>query len=54
MVHCDRFVEHGHASGAEGPLKLKDIWADRVRLQIGHRTRELALFNLAIDSKPRS
>jgi len=35
-------------------LKLKDIWAIRVRLQIGHRTRELALFNLAIDSKLRS
>jgi integrase len=35
-------------------MKLKDIWAIRVRLQIGHRTRELALFNLAIDSKLRS
>jgi hypothetical protein len=35
-------------------LKLKDIWAIRVRLQIGERTRELALFNLAIDSKLRS
>jgi len=35
-------------------LRLKDIWAIRVRLQIGRRTRELALFNLAIDSKLRS
>jgi integrase len=35
------------------PLKLKEIWAIRIRLQLDHRTRELALFNLAIDSKLR-
>jgi hypothetical protein len=35
-------------------LKLKDIWAIRVRLPIANRTRELALFNLANDSKLRS
>ena len=35
-------------------MKLKDIWAIRVRLQIGERTRELASFDLAIDSKLRS
>ena len=34
-------------------LKLKEIWAIRIRLQLDHRTRELALFNLAIDSKLR-
>jgi hypothetical protein len=44
----------GQLVGQKAPLKLKDIWAIRVRLQIGHRTRELALFNLAIDSKLRS
>jgi integrase len=33
---------------------LKDIWAIRLRLQIGGRMRELAPFNLAIDSKLRS
>ena len=44
----------GKLVGQKVPLKLKDIWAIRVRLQIGHRTRELALFNLAIDSKLRS
>jgi hypothetical protein len=33
------------------PLKLKEIWAIRVRLQLVHDTRNLALFNLAIDSK---
>jgi integrase len=44
----------GKLVGQKAPLKLKDIWAIRVRLQIGHRTRGLALFNLAIDSKLRS
>jgi integrase len=32
---------------------LKEIWAIRVRLQLSKRLRELALFNLAIDSKLR-
>ena len=36
------------------PLKLKEIWAIRVRLQLADRRRELALFNLAIDSKLRA
>ena len=44
----------GKLVGPKAPLKLKDIWAIRVRLQIQNRTRELALFNLAIDSKLRS
>jgi integrase len=44
----------GRLVGQKAPLKLKDIWAIRVRLQIGNRTRALALFNLAIDSKLRS
>jgi integrase len=44
----------GKLVGQKAPLKLKDIWTIRVRLQMGHRTRELALFNLAIDSKLRS
>ena len=44
----------GKLVGQKAPLKLKDIWATRVRLQIGSRIRELALFNLAIDSKLRS
>jgi integrase len=44
----------GKLVGQRAPLKLKDIWAIRVRLQIGERTRELALFDLAIDSKLRS
>src|SRR5580704_2434534 len=32
------------------PLKPKDVWAIRVRLQLEQRKRDLALFNLAIDS----
>jgi len=44
----------GKLVGQKAPLKLRDIWAIRVRLQIGRRTRELALFNLAIDSKLHS
>jgi hypothetical protein len=34
-------------------LKVKDIWAIRVRLQIQVRTHDLALFDLGIDSKLR-
>ncbi|MBK9605276.1 MAG: tyrosine-type recombinase/integrase [Betaproteobacteria bacterium] len=40
--------------GQKPPLRLKEIWAIRVRLQVSKRTRDLALFNLAIDSKLRA
>jgi hypothetical protein len=43
----------GKLVGQKAPLKLKDIWAIRIRLELGDRRRELALFNLAIDSKLR-
>jgi integrase len=43
----------GKLLGQKPPLKLKEIWAVRIRLQLTHRSRELALFNLAIDSKLR-
>jgi integrase len=39
--------------GQKRPLKPKDVWAIRVRLQLEHRARDLAMFNLAIDSKLR-
>jgi integrase len=39
--------------GQKPPLKLKEVWEIRIRLQLGKRLRELALFNLAIDSKLR-
>ena len=44
----------GKLSGQKRPLKLQEIWAIRIRLQLMGRTRELALFNLAIDSKLRA
>jgi hypothetical protein len=43
----------GELVGQKAPLKVKDIWAIRVRLQIQARTRDLALFDLGIDSKLR-
>jgi integrase len=43
----------GRLTGQKRPLKPKDVWAIRVRLQLEHRARDLALFNLAIDSKLR-
>jgi integrase len=43
----------GKLIGQKPPLKLKEIWALRIRLQLGKRVRDLALFNLAIDSKLR-
>ena len=43
----------GRIVGQKAPFKPKDIWALRVRLQMEDRVRELALFNLGIDSKLR-
>jgi integrase len=43
----------GKVVGQKAPFKLKDIWALRIRLQMEGRVRELALFNLGIDSKLR-
>jgi integrase len=39
--------------GQKAPFKLHEIWAIRFRLQMASKTRDLALFNLAIDSKLR-
>ena len=39
--------------GQKPPLKIRDVWAIRIRLQLSGRLRDLALFNLAIDSKLR-
>jgi integrase len=41
-------------TGPKPPLKPKQIWSIRSRLQMARRTRDLALFDLAIDSKLRS
>jgi hypothetical protein len=44
----------GKLVGQKAPLKLKEIWAIRVRLQVYRRAHELALFDLGIDSKLRA
>lgn len=43
----------GKLIGQKPPLKPKDIWAIRFHLQNKHAVRDLAMFNLAIDSKLR-
>jgi len=40
--------EKGKLVGQKAPLRVRDIWAIRVRLQLAEKTRNLALFNLAI------
>ena len=44
----------GKLVGPKPPLTLQQVWEIRIRLQILKRIRDLALFNLAIDSKLRS
>jgi len=44
----------GKLVGQKAPLRLRDIWAIRIRLQLRNKKRDLALFNLAIDSKLRA
>ena len=43
----------GKLTGPKPPLRLGHVWSIRARLQLERRTRDLALFNLAIDSKLR-
>ncbi len=43
----------GQIIGPKPPLKPKHIWAIRTRLQLARHVRDLAMFNLAIDSKLR-
>jgi len=44
----------GKVVGQKAPFKLKEMWAIRIRLQLANRARDLALFDLAIDSKLRA
>lgn len=44
----------GKLIGQKPPLKLHEIWSIRIRLEMTNRDRDLALLNLAIDSKLRS
>ena len=43
----------GKLTGAKPPLRPKHVWAIRTKLQIDQLTIDLALFNLAVDSKLR-
>ena len=43
----------GRLTGQKRSVKLKEVWAIRVRLQLERHRRDLALFDLAIDSKLR-
>src|SRR5437764_4396805 len=44
----------GKFTGAKPPLRPKHVWSIRSKLQAEGRTRDLAMFNLAIDSKLRA
>jgi integrase len=44
----------GKIVGQKAPFKLKEVWAIRIRLQLAGRIRDLALFDLGIDSKLRA
>ena len=44
----------GKLTGQKPPLKPQEIWVIRIRLQMADRVRDLAMFNLAIDSKLRA
>lgn len=48
-----RFVEERQTHRSKSTAKLKEIYAIGTRLQLAHQLRELALFNVAIDSKLR-
>lgn len=50
---CRPAWNKGRIVGQKRPLLPKHVWAIRVRLEIAERHRDLALFNLAIDSKLR-
>ena len=53
-THTPAPSHKGRLIGQKPPLKPKEVWAIRIRLQIQGKRRDLALFNLAIDSKLRS
>lgn len=43
----------GKIIGARPPLQTKHVWSIRTKVQMDGKTRDLAMFNLAIDSKLR-
>lgn len=53
IIPSKRAWNNGRIIGQKRPLLLKHVWAIRVRLEIANAIRDLALFNMAIDSKLR-
>ena len=56
----EKHVSSGHSPwnkgkliGQKAPLKAREVWAIRTHLEMAHRIRDLALFNLGFDSKLR-
>ena len=43
----------GKIIGARPPLQTKHVWSIRTKLQMDGKTRDLAMFNVAIDSELR-
>jgi integrase len=54
QIHYHEVWNKGKLVGQKAPFKLKEIWSIRVRLEMQGRLRELALFDLGIDSKLRA
>ena len=53
-IPTDQQSGRGKLVGQKPPLKPKEVWSIRALLQLNEKVRDLALFNLAIDSKLRS
>ncbi len=55
VEHVSKHVpwNKGKVVGAKPPLRPKQVWFIRTKLQVEGRLRDLALFNVAIDSKLR-
>lgn len=53
-VRRQRRITGGKLTGQKPALKMKEVWSIRARLELKKRVRDLALFNLAIDSKLRA
>ncbi len=49
-----RRITGGKLTGQKPALKMKEVWSIRARLELKKRVRDLALFNLAVDSKLRA
>jgi integrase len=53
-IHTPQYHRKGKLIGQKPPLKPKEVWSIRALLQLNEKVRDLALFNVAIDSKLRS